>query len=358
MWSCRSVRSFPSPAVTVLVALALVVWLVTAAAESAGSSVGTRPVEIRGLGEFRVSGPYQHKNLALYVVQAVESERLDDGLITLQSAMANKRVVVHETGNVNELVVENQSGRRVFVQAGDILKGGHQDRVIAYDLMLEPDSGKVSLAAFCVESGRWGRRGSERARSFAGAPMALSGNKLKLAVREAKSQSGVWTEVANVQGELTERVTVAAFSEVSPTSMQLTLENKQVGKKARRYRKALADSIDGKSDVVGVVMAINGEPIGANLFRWPDLFAAQWPRLLQSASVEAVASKNAGGEVAAPALEAVAEFLKLPAREPAEVRELLPGLAEWRLSDKQAVRFVSKYGDLGWMRAEYLSLED
>src|SRR5262249_5531978 len=59
-----------------------------------------------------------------------------------------------------ELVVENLSPDvEVYIQAGDIVKGGRQDRVLSYDLIVPPRSGKVPLAAFCVEAGRRQPRG-------------------------------------------------------------------------------------------------------------------------------------------------------------------------------------------------------
>ena len=70
---------------------------------------------------------------------------------------------MYETGQVNELAIENVSpDRAVFVQAGDIVKGGRQDRVFSQDLVLKPRSGRVPIDAFCVESGRWRQRGGRR----------------------------------------------------------------------------------------------------------------------------------------------------------------------------------------------------
>jgi len=57
--------------------------------------------------------------------------------------------------SVNALTVENTGKDEVFVQAGDIVKGGQQDRVLSVDLLLPPRSGEVTIAAFCVEHGRW-----------------------------------------------------------------------------------------------------------------------------------------------------------------------------------------------------------
>ena len=47
------------------------------------------------------------------------------------------------------------------MQSGDIVKGGQQDRVLTVSLMLPPKSGRIPIASFCVEQGRWPARGKE-----------------------------------------------------------------------------------------------------------------------------------------------------------------------------------------------------
>ena len=76
-------------------------------------------------------------------------------------------VKVHETGNVNELQIENLGTDEVFVQSGDIVKGGQQDRVLTVSLLLPPKSGRIPIASFCVEQGRWTARGKEDVKTFA-----------------------------------------------------------------------------------------------------------------------------------------------------------------------------------------------
>jgi hypothetical protein len=62
---------------------------------------------------------------------------------------------------VNELIVENLSDEEVYIQSGDIVKGGRQDRTLGYDLIVPKKSGKVKITSFCVEHGRWSARGRE-----------------------------------------------------------------------------------------------------------------------------------------------------------------------------------------------------
>ena len=49
---------------------------------------------------------------------------LPDQKLTLEEALKQARVVVHETGNVERLEIENTGGEAVFVQAGDIVIDG------------------------------------------------------------------------------------------------------------------------------------------------------------------------------------------------------------------------------------------
>src|SRR5688500_14711739 len=99
-----------------------------------------------------ISGPYTHENLTVFLIHG-EDRSKGRKLLTLAEALAQKKVIVHETGTVGELAIENKSNEEVFVQAGDIVKGGQQDRTLSLDVVLPPKSGKIPVASFCVERG-------------------------------------------------------------------------------------------------------------------------------------------------------------------------------------------------------------
>ena len=63
--------------------------------------------------------------------------------LTLDEALGNGSVKVVETGEVNELKIENTGGEPVFIQSGDIVKGGRQDRTLTTSLILPPHSGEI-----------------------------------------------------------------------------------------------------------------------------------------------------------------------------------------------------------------------
>ena len=95
-----------------------------------------------------LSGPYTHANLSIFLIHG-QSTVDGEAFITLSEAMERELVTVHETGNVGELAIENRSEElSVFIQSGDIVKGGRQDRTLAYDVVVPPRSGRVFSIAF------------------------------------------------------------------------------------------------------------------------------------------------------------------------------------------------------------------
>src|SRR5690349_8214729 len=79
-------------------------------------------------GDYRLSGPYTQDNLSIFLIHGAKRPSVKT-FLTLQEALDQKKVVVYETGNVNELAVENFASEDVYIQSGDIVKGGRQDRV-------------------------------------------------------------------------------------------------------------------------------------------------------------------------------------------------------------------------------------
>src|SRR5262249_54189172 len=154
--------------------------------------------------KLRFSGPYTQDNLTIFLVHGPDRIKTRN-LLTLDEALEKKAVVVHETGDVNELAVENVSAdHEVFIQACDIVKGGQQDRILAHDLLLPPKSGKVTIASFCCESGRWAKRGGEDEKTFGSSKNQAATNDVKLAARKEMSQRLVWDNVSKAQMTLGE----------------------------------------------------------------------------------------------------------------------------------------------------------
>lgn len=239
-----------------------------------------------------LSGPFKHKNLTFYLVHGANSLKGKTPL-TLEEAMERRDVVVHETGDVNELSIENVSrSDEVFVQAGDIVKGGQQDRMLAVDLIVPAHSGRMPIDSFCVESERWVARGAESRVEFNSSAEYAPSKDLKMAARQSKSQGEVWDKVAEAQEKLSAATNSNTASGVSRSSLPLTLENHRVRSDAGDYTKFLSDIVDYKSDVIGIVMVINGKINSADIYGSTALFVKLWPKLLKAAAIEAVAESS------------------------------------------------------------------
>ena len=295
-----------------------------------------------GPGDLILEGPYVHGNLAVFVVRGRATD--DREYITLDEGLRSLTVEVTERGGrgegdratVNTLEIENRSTKWLFLQAGDVVKGGKQDRTIGVDLTLAPGSGPQSIPAFCVEHGRW-QRGAKGSR-FADNTAIVSGNSLKLAIQGKKDQGEVWKEVARLEAKGAEASLAsvpaappadAASSAVPPAvqarpagrasggSVRLSttgtynavVENGALAKERQAYVDALLPKLQAPKDALGIVAALNGEVTAADVYGSPALFRKLSRKLIESYALEAALSGEAGKTVTAPTLEGARAFL-------------------------------------------------
>jgi hypothetical protein len=126
---------------------------------------------------YRLSGPYTHENMSVFLVHGPETLE-GKTFFTLQDGLELKRAVVHETSSVGTLTIENLShDEELFIQSGDIVKGGKQDRTLLSDSIVGPRSGQVprqypaapvprpeKVNARGPTTPRWARKRKERQR--------------------------------------------------------------------------------------------------------------------------------------------------------------------------------------------------
>ncbi len=236
-------------------------------------------------------------NLQVFLIHGAEQLGTKN-YTTLATAMDHKLVTVQETGSVNELSIDNNSDQYVFIHSGDIVKGGKQDRTMAYDVIIPPHTNNVPLQSFCVEHGRWQGREDEAVGEFSTTNNMLSSKELKMAAKYDNDQSKVWDNVATEQGKLTENVSkmngysVDVKSDVSATSLQLTLENEELKKAKKEMEEALKGILDKYPDAIGYAYAINGEIYGVDIYNNRSLFEEIWPKIVESIAIEAISNNT------------------------------------------------------------------
>jgi len=264
---------------------------------------------------WQVHDPITYSNLALFPVTAA-SQHDASGYLTLDEGLHTGEVEVTELGaamirrrpggpppdqaQINTLALLNHSKRPLILLAGEIVTGGKQDRVISKDRIVAP-GGELPLDVFCVEPGRW--RGASQA---FGAQSLMAAPKVREKAAVAKNQQEVWQANDQVRSGVADNLATGAAgggapaaraqAELGRSSSYAQLENSEVFKRRiddasgalqRDYERALRGALRGK-DVVGVVVAINGEVVWADVFAESGLFARYWPKLLRSYAVEAM----------------------------------------------------------------------
>jgi hypothetical protein len=344
----------------------------------AALGVTARPA---GAGQnMKISGPHAYENLAVYFVHGESAG--GPVPLTLQEALAKGSVQVVETGRVNELHIENTGADAVFIQAGDIVKGGKQDRVLTVSLLLPAKSGRIPIASFCVEQGRWSARGREDQFKFSSAHEAMPSKSALLAMvappetmavarpaenipanapvarpddDTAAKQRKVWNEVAATQQKLASGLHATIAAPQSATSLQLALENDKLQEARAAYTKALEEKGQQDGDIVGYAVAINGKMSSANVYPSNALFRKMWTKQLAAIVTEAIGEKMDAAAVPAPPAPAASAFLAAAENGKSQERD---GASGMRLETRDAAQSLfseARSPDGGLVHRNYLA---
>src|SRR5205085_9380150 len=174
-----------------------------------------------------------------------------------------------------------------------------QDRVIAKDRIVPVGAEPIDLGVFCVEPGRWTAR-TEKFGSLLGAMAQPSVR--KNAMGGSANQQQVWAEVGRAKDSAAKVAAespvaadrVAARGLAQTSSYAVMVENEAVKRQVasvaepivRNYQAALRELRD--RNAVGVVVAVNGELIWADVFASTALLEQYWPKLARSYAAQAV----------------------------------------------------------------------
>lgn len=269
------------------------------------------------LDQYQITGPQSHGNLSVFLFHVKNASQDDLGCLTLEEALKSGAAKVSEKAGgaeVNELQVENTGDKPIYLQSGDTVKGGKQDRTIAVDTILPPHSGKRAIDAFCVEPGRWATRGqvegvvASTVADFAPTTAAVATKEQKLAIRLDKSQEKVWAAGKQVNENLAKGgggpLSGATFSMAEgKSSYVLATEDPAVQKQLAEILASLEKIPGDRSDVVGAAFCVNGKIESIEIYAAAGLFRKLWPKLLRSSAIDAV-SKRAEPQASKPPAEA------------------------------------------------------
>lgn len=166
--------------------------------------------------------------------------------------------------SVPQLVITNSGPRPLLLLEGELLVGGHQDRVAA-ETVVVPAHSRLPISVRCVEAQRWagatvhrrdGRRAPVKVRAFA-----------------ARGQAEAWQAVDDYQAAYGANATAALVDAID-----------DVDAEAAR----LVEGLEPVAFQCGVLVGIGGQPALVEVHDSPRSLAHAWDALLRSAAVDAV----------------------------------------------------------------------
>ena len=308
----------------------LCIGIAAVSAANAGDS-GNLPATV---DDYKLLAPITHGDLTIFPVVSAKSHDTSD-FITLDDGIRSGDVVVTEVGNlhstmqrrppyqsrqyggaeVNRLVLVNNSRHPLILLAGEVVTGGKQDRVVGKDRIVPAESDPVDLSVFCVEHGRW----TETSTKFDTHASVMLQPSVRMKAMADQDQQKVWDEVGKsraamasrvvappVPGQTTDSTAVASSAEIvqlnSTSSYAKARENKAVQAHVESITEPMQKSYESvikqlrNQNAIGVVVAVKGHIVWADMFASGALLAKYWPKLLDSYATEALTMPGAHGE--------------------------------------------------------------
>jgi hypothetical protein len=277
------------------------------------SSVMPGTAGIPGGAPLHVLPPITRGNLTIFpVVGGVDHDTsrfltLDEGvqagtvMVTEQGSLQGlvrpgTRVPRQSGAEVNRLVLINNSDRPLLLLAGEIVTGGKQDRVIGADLLVLPKSEPIDLAVFCVEPGRW----VASSEHFGSMKSQMAQPSVRTPAMAARDQQQVWNMVGAARNALAVTLPQSSAAVLGESS---SYAKAMAAPQVQARLNLVATDYEGilrelrKSGAKGVVVAVNGNIVWADLFASSDLLAKYWQKLIRSYAAEALTSVNTKGSV-------------------------------------------------------------
>src|SRR5579864_118759 len=285
--------------------------------------------------DYKILAPITHGDLTIFPVVSAKSHDTSD-FITLDEGIRSGEVVVTEVGNlhstmrrrppyqtrpyqgaeVNRLVLVNNSKHPLILLAGEVVTGGKQDRVVGKDRIVPAESDPVDLSVFCVEHGRW----TETSTKFDTHASVMLQPSVRMKAMADQDQQKVWDEVGRSRTAMSAAVSAAPtvsgggggtvnnqalyVGELnSTTSYAKARENKAVNAQVESITEPMQKSYESvikqlrNQNAVGVVVAVKGHIVWADMFASSALLAKYWPKLLDSYATEALTMPGAREEI-------------------------------------------------------------
>jgi hypothetical protein len=237
------------------------------------------------LNSVLVGQPQNHANMSVYPLYIKNGHQR--GYQTLDEAIQAKTLDVteaNEGGSVPTLKVKNTGTLPVLLVVGEELIGAKQNRVLNTSLLV-PAEQEMNIPVSCVEQGRW----SYSSRQFSSSPttshLELRFAQVKNVTKNLEKRNAYDSDQGAVWGEVSRKM--SAHDSSSRTMAMHDMYDQQEDK-LKGYLDALQPRIEADNAPQGMLVAINGEVVGADIFDHPTTLQSLWPKLMRSYALGAL----------------------------------------------------------------------
>ncbi len=200
--------------------------------------------------------------------------------ISLREALEKGVAKISERGtasteNVHWLVIENLSGKNIFLASGEIIAGGRQDRMISRDTIILSSQNRLQVPVMCVEEGRW----SDKEKKFV--YQGQANQRLRKLVDRSRNQVMIWREIyRQLEKDKIKHNSVAyAARKMDKKYAALELEYWQFFK--QKFR-------ESDSTITGIVCMSGDKVIGCDLYAANNLFYSELESMMYGFIQEAI----------------------------------------------------------------------
>lgn len=240
----------------------------------------------------QVCDPIGHENLTLVPLRADGRAGLDY-ILSAQGIEAGTLVIteIGESGSVPELLAHNRGRQMVLLLDGEELVGAKQNRVLNTSILLAAGS-KTKIPVSCVEQGRW-RHTSGQFGSGSYSPGSLRRRKSVDVTRNLRERGQARSDQAAVWNSVQKSLSLASTTSLTG-AMHEIIENR------RESLDAYAEHLPYPKDTSGVIAAINGRFVAADVFDNPRTLERVWRRLVTGYALDALGQSETPREALTP----------------------------------------------------------
>lgn len=244
------------------------------------------------LGALMFGEPLAHHSMAIFPTRTADVPASPLRYALLCEALASGQVTVREKPKptVPTLEIENRGDTPVLILSGEEVVGGMQNRIVRTTALLPPRT-TWDIGVLCVEAGRWHGAGDkapdDAAFRYGGKELSSLRRARHDWVRDdagrlasAIDQPAQWAALAAIQ---------ARAAVPSPTGAMRDLYHGRADRLA-----AFLAALPYPEGALGMVVAIGGQIVGADIFDQGHSAAVLWATLVESYALDALDEPASG----------------------------------------------------------------